>query len=167
MRIKIPGANEGENTQLRDYVYGELQQAGRYFRSEVPSPPSQPSKEAATRRKLARKSKELASELRRYHPDLAETLTGTAEEFVMDADLIAERAKTAKRHSQHPENQHILLAMGRIHQFTGKFHDPELRKLLGLEGINLSPEALRQLRARIDVSPEKLPQFRQLRARSR
>jgi hypothetical protein len=148
MRIKIPGASEQENTQLWDYIYGEVQQAGRCFRGEVPSRQIHPSKEAATRRKLAQKCKELALELRRYDPLAADTLTDTGDGLLIDSDTFADRAKTTKRHSRHSETQHILLAMGRIHQQTGKFHDGELRELLALVRINVSPEALRGLRAR-------------------
>jgi hypothetical protein len=156
MRITNPGASKEENTRVWKYIYGEVQQAGR---GEVASHPS-PSKEAATRRKLAQKCKELALELRRYDPLAADSLTDAGEGLLIDADTFAERAKTTKRHPQHAETQHVLLAMGRIHQHTGEFHDSELRELLVLVGINLSPETLRQFRARINVPPSKLRQLR-------
>jgi hypothetical protein len=164
MRIKIRGASKEENTELRNYVYCEVCRAGRCFRGEEPSSQFHPSKEATTRRRLAQKCKELVSELRRYDPPAADSLTEAGEGLLIDAKTFAEHSETTKQHSQHPENHHILLVMGRIHQYTGIFHDSELRELLTFAGINLSLEALRQLRARTNIPPKKL---RQLHALSR
>ena len=106
-----------------------------------------PSKEATTRRKLAKKCKELASELKRYDPTAADDLVAAGEGLLIDADTLAEQAKRIKRHPPHAETQHVLLAMEQIHQHTCRWHDLELTTMLQLVGLNqYTPGRLRVLR---------------------
>ena len=149
MRMKIPGASDGENTQFWNYIYGEVIHIGRLFRGEVPSgPPFRPLKDAAKMRSIAGSLKRLATKVRPFKLPLAQELDLETKFFDGQATELIEAFAGLKRHSRDPETERILLLMAWIHQHTRHWHDPELALMLRLVGLNqYTPDRLRVLRA--------------------